>query len=154
VNPSGWTAITDYQSFFNDRYQIHYKLLTSSDPNTVVSGLDGFTGDRKVMLVFSGNIRNITVSSVSSEINAGDPSSKTTLAGSGTAPLIVLGNVTDGDFSSTPTFSTESPAFDDEVGAALRVGYKIYNSSPADHTIDQTDLGSANWISIFYIEVN
>ena len=32
----------------------------------------------------------------------------------------------------------------------LRVGYKIYNTSPASHSIDINDLGSCNWLAGFY----
>tara|TARA_R110000822_G_scaffold50138_1_gene131206 strand:- start:32 stop:256 length:225 start_codon:yes stop_codon:yes gene_type:complete len=42
-------------------------------------------------------------------------------------------------------FTTASPAFDAEVESAngnINAGYKIYNSSPSNHTVDAGDIQS------------
>jgi hypothetical protein len=56
--------------------------------------------------------------------------------------LIVIGETWSN--TGTTAFSTASPAFDGDIAAAatFRVGYKVYNSSPVDHTIDMNDIGT------------
>ncbi|MER8464177.1 hypothetical protein [Mesorhizobium sp. M1396] len=58
-------------------------------------------------------------------------------------PLVVIG-VAVGS-GGTAVFSTASPAFDATQtagsGAPVIAGYKLYNASPANHTIDMADLG-------------
>jgi hypothetical protein len=155
VVPTNWTGIITSSGTIT-RARISRKILTAGEPGSSVTGMNGSSSDDKVMLVF----RNLSpITSVSAEdwaveITTGNPASQTVNASGETAPLIVFGMafIADG----TGAFSTQSPAFDATVAngdSDLLVGYKIYESSPADHTIDMNDLGNINVLASGFLEV-
>jgi hypothetical protein len=149
VIPTDWTGIIT-GSYVNTsggngvRCRISRKILTSGDPGTTITGLNGSLYEDKVMLVFRGNVAVSTVNDIdwALEGTSSNPAAQTVNASTlGTAPLVVLGMAQARD--STAAFSTASPAFDATIlntDSDMRAGYKIYNSSPADHTIDMNDL--------------
>lgn len=145
VIPTGWTGIaTATAGGAGSRGRISYKVLVGGDPGASITGLDA-TSEDKVMLVFtpSATIATVTVSTWNIASTALDPASQSVLASGQATPLVVLGSSSVN--GGTAAFATASPAFDATVATAdadLLVGYKIYNSSPADHTIDQNDLGN------------
>lgn len=152
VVPSGWTEIKDAVSVGGDgRQVVSLKRLVAADLGASITGMTGEPGYReKIMLVFRpvGKLYRVSVPTWSAENTNGNPSSQTVLAAGVVCPLIVFGLVTTLNSTTVP-FSTASPAFDAEVylsggSNALRVGYKVYNSAPADHTIDMDDLGNGN----------
>ena len=54
------------------------------------------------------------------------------------------------------SFSTASPAFDSVIGfdagsPYMLLGYKIYNTSPANHSIDMNDQGTFNNLLSGYV---
>ena len=108
----------------------------------------------------SKSITSITPSgTINNQNTTSNPTSQTVSASGGTVPLIVFGLIQ--TTSSLAAFSTENPAFDNEYtssgvttsgSAYARVGYKLYNSSPQDHSIDMNDLGTQRLTS-FYLEV-
>lgn len=149
VNPgSEWTLIQDTTLSDTNGYRMstYYRILDSGDPGSTITGMDDNRED-KVMSVFRGNVAVVTVtpSTWNEEATMGNPASQSVLASGGTAPLVVIG-VAAVD-SGTAAFSTSSPAFDATVANSdtdIILGYKIYDSSPADHTIDMNDLGAGN----------
>lgn len=155
VTPSGWSTISGMANVqdggvIHVRYRVCRKILTASDPGTAITGMNGDTED-KHMLVFGANVSSATVADTDVEGVTADPSAQTVTAASGTPPLIVFGVAA--IYSGTsPTFSTASPSFDDTVSTtAMVTGYKIYNSSPADHTVDMNDLGNGNYLATCYV---
>lgn len=160
VVPSGWTGIVT--SAFNDgsfnRRQRHsYKVLTPADIFAgSVSGMVGGAAVEKMMLAYRpvGAIETVTIPTWGAESTAGNPSSQNVSAAAQAAPLIVMGAAF--SFSGTAAFSTASPAFGATQASAstLLVGYKIYNASPADHTIDMADLGFDNALASGYIRLS
>ncbi len=98
----------------------------------------------------------VTSASVNSQVTNNDPALQSVTASGGRVPLIVFG-CAQCVFSNDPPFTTASPAFDQEVnllGSNLdfKVGFKIYNSSPQNHSIDMADI-QANGLSSFYLEL-
>jgi len=159
LSPPGWTTIIGYaaglteslNSIDDTNYylQIHYKKMTATDASTAVTSVDA-TSDRKVMLVFSGKIDDVKIGTINNSGYTGaNPASQTVTVSSAATPLIVFGVALDADLSGNGAFSTASPAFDGTITSALHVGYKIYNSSPSNHTIDMNDLGT-NWLLSFH----
>ena len=161
VTPSGWTSHANLAGSVSTaadfRYRASYRLLTTALAGTSVTGMvsTGFLSS-KIMLVFRPNIPafTLTLKDPATEFTSSDPASQTLTSGSGTNPLVSFGYV--GSYADSPVFSTASPSFDSQItqGTNSRAGYKIYNSSPSNHTIDMNDLGNHNCLSTFYIEVS
>lgn len=159
VIPTGWTAIpgtfnTGSAGSPETRWLGAYKVLEAGDPGASITGMDGDVNDQKIMVVFYGAtpLSGIAFGDVLGAVNSGDIASDLIDADVGTAPLIVIGVSGCNDFAAT--FSTASPAFDAQLTAGnLRLGYKLYTSSPADHTIDKTDEGQRNFLGGFYVTV-
>jgi hypothetical protein len=159
--PSGWSD-SGFDATFNTgpsgtpqaTWQASTKILTSGDISASVTGLNGNTTNNKIMLVFSGAtpLSGITFGSRSGAANNGDLASQAIAASGGAAPLVVVGFV--GVNDAAATFSTASPSFDAQVSVGnIRAGYKVYTSSPADHTIDKTDQGQRNFMGGFYVQL-
>lgn len=161
VFPSGWLT-TGLTGNFNTgengtpvtRWNACWKVLVAGDPGASVTGMDGGTADAKIMVVFSG-ANGLSAINVLGEVGASSntaPASQTILAASGTAPLVVIGLA--GTNDAVSTFSTASPAFDAQLTAGnLRIGYKVYTSSPSNHSIAKNDEGQRNRIAGFYVTV-
>ena len=148
VTPSGWTNIAGNAAASFYRYRVTYKIVALGEPGSSVTGMAGTQND-KVMLVFrdsGGPILSVTPSTwnAPAPVNT-DPGSQSVLASGGNVPLIVLGMAAID--AGTAAFSTASPAFDGTAANSqsdILAGYKLYDNSPADHTIDMGDLGSGN----------
>lgn len=156
VTPSGFTNVLNTSHFVatvgeNDhRFMVSYKVLTGSE--TTISGMSGDgSGDQfKGLFVYRPNkaitaVTPLTGSSWGKEMTNSNPSSQSkTLVGL-TAPVLYLGIAY--NYNTVGEFSTASPAFDSSsltAGSRIRFGRKLYNSAPANHTIDMNDLGSGN----------
>lgn len=137
----------------NGRGAVSWKILVSGDPGTSVTGMNGGTSNAKVMLVFrpAVTLSSATPNTWDKEINTANPTAQSVTASGGTPPLVVFGvGATD---AGTASFSTASPAFDGTVltsDSDMIFGYKIYNSSPSDHSIDINDLGR-NYLASGYV---
>lgn len=137
--PSGFTALAN-GLWDSIRLRTSYRVLGAAPGGSSITGMDGTT-DSKVMLVFrpSSVASSIAVPTWGSEATSGNPGEQTISASGQTVPLVVIGvSATTG----TPAFSVETPAFSaNVVQGNVRVGYTVYNTSPADHTVDHADLG-------------
>lgn len=158
VVPSGWTGWgTDGTDAIGDAFRgrLSYKILGAAEGGTNVTGMNDSAED-KVMLVFrnSGPITNVTASTLNIQTTTGNPAAQSVMASSGTPPLVVIGCAAAHD--ATAAFSTANPAFDATVATAdadMIVGYKIYNASPQNHSIDMNNLG-ANLLASGYLSVS
>lgn len=166
VTPSGWTNfINDPHSTADARFMVSRHILTST---SAVSGMTGTHGELKVMAVFrhSAGISAAGASDIDSQDDGpGDIANQAVTASTGTAPLIVFGGFCKHSAGSSFSFSTASPAFDDQKflsvlrdgGGAyimLRVGYKLYSASPADHTIGMPGGDNNEFLGTFYSEIS
>lgn len=150
VTPTGYTDLASagasgaFGGGFNGRGAVSYKTLASGEPGAAITGMNGAGSNAKVMFVFrpSRALVSVTPNTWNGVLDPGDPAGQSVLAAAGTAPLIVFGcAATD---AGTAAFSTASPAFDGTQltgDSDMIAGYKIYNSGPADHSIDMNDVG-------------
>lgn len=155
VVPTNFTGIGQ-ASNANARVRASYKVLVGGDPGATITGMNATGNEPKVMFVFRPNatINTVTLSTVNAQQTTANPTLQTVSASGQPTPLVVIGGA--GCTSGAPVFSTASPAFDATVVNSddhLRGGYKVYNSSPADHSIDMNDLGNNGLIS-FYLRVS
>lgn len=152
VLPTGWTepsgnanvTVTSGQTM---RTMVSYRVLTAGDGGTSIAGMDEIS-DTKIMLVFRPSTSIVTTvsSTWNGEATSGNPVSQTVTASGQTTPLIVIAvAVSEG---SVPAFTTETPSMTNVTKSNshtnMRVGYTIYNSSPADQSIDIGDNGAQN----------
>lgn len=153
VVPTNWTSIQTQGDGSTTRISASGKILVSGDPGAAITGMND-TDMQKVMLVFRGSspFKGFTASTWNEEVTGGNPSAQTVTAVGQEFPIIVFGAAGEAD-DGTPAFSTESPAFDASVSANsdLIVGYKVYNGTPSNHSIDMADLGNANALVSGYV---
>jgi len=156
VTPSGFTNIvnTSGENEPGARAMASWKKLAGSEAS--VAGMSAGGGFSKLGLVFRPSI-DFTTLTVSTPQNSGvtnaNPAAITVDPSAETIPVVLIG--IGAVYLGTVAFSTASPAFDAQIAISdndMRVGYKIYNSSPLSHSIDINDLGSANWLAGFYFE--
>ena len=155
VVPTNWTGLVT-ATVDNFRIRCSRKVLVGGDPGATITGMNGSVGNDKVMLVFrpSSAIATVTPSTWLAEVTLGNPASQAISASGQAVPIIVFGCAAIN--GGTAAFSTASPAFDAEVAKAqadIIAGYKIYNSGPANHTIDMNDLGDSNGLASGYLIV-
>lgn len=147
VVPTGFTGLTDDQTTqgigqVSQRLVNSWRLLDGSESGNI-TGLNGTGG--KVLYIIRGDnpIVGVTPSVWNHQATTGDPTSQSVLASGQATPLAVIGAAVGS--AGSAAFSTASPAFDATqtagTGAPLIAGYKLYNSLPANHTIDMADLG-------------
>lgn len=162
VTPSGWTNLVndslDY-GVAGDRVMVDYKIAAGTEDGSTITGMDGSLDDRKVMLQFRGDpvIASVSLQDLAIEFaNAGDPAGQTCNASGGVVPLIVFGLWSNAGGSIDPR--SFSPAADGEVAVsgstAFYVKYKIYNSSPANVSVDMEDEGNENILASFYLQIS
>lgn len=154
VVPSGFTGIDELNILgtTGTRMRTSFKILAGGESS--ITGMDSIADD-KVILVFRGglSIGTATAGSLGKEATNNNPIAQV-VAGSGqTTPLVIVG--ASYNFAAGGAFTGVSPAFDATVGSGsgnrLVTGYKIYNSSPADVSVDMADLGFANLLMSFRI---
>lgn len=159
--PTGFTQIANISAISYVETIISYKIADGTEDSSSIVGMTngGVYGNVYLLLQFrcDTEISTVTVQDLAQQITSGNPTSQTCNASGGSAPLIVIGSycgVTSGTF--TTTFSPAEDAEITDVGAYTRsyLDYKIYNSSPADHTIDMGTVAYENILSSFYLELS
>lgn len=150
VTPTGW-SVGNNQVITNFRMNISYKLAVGADAGATVTGMNGNVSNAKMMYVFRPNIAALVLTLGNPQGGASSGAvSVTTTAGSGVAPLVVIGAWSqNGSISSR----TMSPAKDGEINASSSayLGYKIYNTSPANVTVSISSATSANSAQALYL---
>lgn len=156
VIPSGFTSIVD-SNLSKFKSILSYKIADGTEDSASLTGMNGSTFNAKALYQFRGDvpITSVALSTVNSEATADNPASQNVSASGGTSPLIVIGAY--GTSSSAGVDPrTFSPAKDGEISGSVEqyLAYKIYNSSPADVSIDMDDEGSTNILYSLYIEAS
>ncbi|TGS63018.1 hypothetical protein EN844_24615 [Mesorhizobium sp. M3A.F.Ca.ET.201.01.1.1] len=154
VTPTGFTNFVN-TTVSPIRAMASFKILVGGETGNI-TGMNGTVNNAKVLHIFRGAqaVVSVNSASVNQVCQTGDPVSQTVTSSGGAAPLVVIGGAS--KISGAPSFSTASPAFDgtDTAGSRLIVGYKIYNSSPVDHTIDSAgDGGNGSSLFSAYLEL-
>ncbi len=159
--PAGFTSISNV-SLTSRREILSYKLATGSEGNSVLSGMTSGAGldSLYILFVFRGNVAATTATPLDAagEMTVDTPSNQVVSAASSVTPLVVIGGFSAAGTSiGTVGFSPSQDAFtsvSSTPGAGnIQMGYKIYNSSPADTTMSKDDSGNRNAILSCYIEM-
>lgn len=151
--PSGFRSmVTNF--IVASRCTISGKVADGSEGGTVLSAMNGNGSNGHVLLVFRGSVPIIafTTHDTASEGTTGNPAAQVVNASLGTPPLIVLAS-SSGIVAHTTSWSPAADAIFDSGSDNLMAGYKIYNSSPADVTVDMGDLGNANQLLSCYVQL-
>jgi hypothetical protein len=161
--PSGFNSIANdtVGDGFN-RVILSYKVAVGTESGATITGMtnNGTAVDLvKLVYVFRGNqpIKAVNVVSAAIDSIHTNPTAQVVSSGSGKAPLVVIGAYSCYDGTINPRSFT--PAKDGEINVTgstqARVqsylAYKIYNSAPADVTIDMDDEGNGNSLASCYI---
>lgn len=160
VTPSGWTDVGATVNVFQEgavdvRVSHKYKIATSSDAGATVTGMNGGDRDHKIILVFrpTDAASAVAPQDLAGEIVSGDPSAQICNASSGATPLLVIASFGEGGGQQTGV--SFSPSEDGIVtNIDIDAYFKIYNSSPADVSLDLGDGGTGNSLCSFYLEVS
>lgn len=156
VVPTGFTAIVNTSSGITERMICSYKIADGSEASASITGMNGNSSNRKAIYVIRANKAAIAVKpkSVNGQITDGNPTLQTVTASTGIPALVIFGVYgTDSAAISPRTFSTTA---DGEINPATNfyMAYKIYNSSPANTSIDMDDEGLGNALQSFYAEID
>ncbi|MGE3712644.1 MAG: hypothetical protein AB7G35_23615 [Hyphomicrobiaceae bacterium] len=156
VTPDGWITVKSQSDGATGvAYDVSWKILEAGDIGATVVGQSPGAAGAKMMMFLrpsGGSIASVAASTWDGEVTSGNPASQSVLASGVAVPVVVFGMAFEPG-TVNPAFSTASPAFDLTQGSAthMRVGVKIYNSSPANHTIDMGDLGGPNVLCSGYL---
>lgn len=152
VVPSGFTSILDQGTENLRRTICSFKIASGSEAGTSITGMNGTSANIKIMMVFSTNGATSAIAyDVEFQSTDADPTAQTITSSSGSPPLVAFAFIR----QVTTTSQSFSPTQDGTVVNGQNTGYyKIYNSSPANITVDCGDGGNANALMSFYIEVN
>lgn len=160
VVPDGFTSVVDQGAHpsASVRQIVSYKIADGSEAGTSLTGMVGTFSSGKTLAVFRGNnpISSVNASTPNEQITSGNPTAQSVLASGGTPPLIVFGFYgTEGNISGTTGLM--SPTQDGSIISPdnhCRFLWKVYNSSPADVTVDIGDVGNNNSMSSFFLAVS
>lgn len=159
VIPSGFTQASAQAISTARQSNISYRILGASPANTTITGMDGTTANRKILLIFStggASTASHLPAPFNSEYTEADPAAQTVSASGGQLPLVVLGFSGAAGTPGGPSFTGSSPAFSGTVSnpsGTIGASYTIYNSAPVDHTVDMPDQGTFNCLQSGYITV-
>lgn len=156
VTPSGWTNVADNaisQGSDSPRAAIWYRILAGGDANPVFMAGAGGGGSRtrKILIVFrpDATIATVVPSTPTGQATTGDPASQTIAMSGKTVPVIGVAHYCAQNNPATRTWTGGSPT---EINNSAQFGkYLVYNSSPADATIDMPDNG-VNVLQGIYFE--
>lgn len=150
VTPANFTSILNNTVGTTRRIICSYKIASNSDASSTITGMNGGITNNKILLVFSTKgIASANVFDVAFEGTDGDPTAQTITSGSQTAPLVVISFVRNLNSNYTMT-----PTEDGVISNSSQFGlYKIYNSTPANVTVDTNDGGANNLLMSFYITI-
>lgn len=161
VIPSGFTSIVDNtlvaSGAAGQRNTLSYKIASGTEGSTSLTGMNGSNNNRKALLVFRGNVPAAiaTVGDAAGQATDGNPSEQIVNASGGVAPLVVIGTWSLFPVGGTVDPRSFSPAKDGEINptAQMYMAWKIYNTAPADVSVDMTDEGAGNTLQSCYIEM-
>jgi hypothetical protein len=157
VVPGGFTNIVENSVGGTGglRCIISAKIAVGTEGGTNLTGLNGSVNRPKDLYVFRGSSPLTAFLAVdpASEVTQNNPAAQVVNASGGTPPLIVIAGYYCGQTASVDPRSF-SPAKDGEINATAYsyLAYKIYNTSPADVTVDQDDETGSNQLASCYIQ--
>lgn len=154
VTPSGFTNVINATLASTTRLMISYKIATGAEASAAITGMNGGQSNEKILQVFrpSRALVSLVSGDPASEITDGDPVGQTCNVVGVATPLIVFAS-----YGSTGGLNTALNIFtptEDGVSNSSTFNYlkyKIYNTAPADTSVDMPDRLNANALSSFYL---
>ena len=154
VVPTGFTSISAL-ALTDTRQIVSYKIAAGTEGGTNITGMSGTNANKKAMYVLrpSSVPTKVIPLSVNGQITDSNPGAQTVTSSAGAVALAAFAVY--GTDSNPITPRTFSPAPDGEITPATNfyLAYKIYNSSPANISVDMDDEGLGNALQSFYIQV-
>jgi hypothetical protein len=155
--PAGWEEIAISSSPAPASICTSYKVLEASDLGDTFTGV---TADRirQIIIVLRPDeeIADVIIEDLSTFGAVGNPPSQVVDASDFPEPGAVIGvwadtNPDQTNLSSSPAFTSKLTTTGSgvSVGGTLELGYKIYNSPPADHTNSASGTGGRMMQSFF-----
>jgi hypothetical protein len=160
VIPSGFNQVVTV-SDGAARGLLSYKIAAGTEGGTSLNGMDS-TIEGKLTYVFRGNnkaIASAVPTDVNSQSTGANPTAQVVNASGVATPLIVIGCYGTNTSAGNLDPRTFNPAKDGEINVTLAgagnddfmyLAYKIYNSNPADVTIDMDQEGNRNVLMSCY----
>jgi hypothetical protein len=153
VTPVGFTNLTNTpQTGGIRRVMVSAKIADGTEGGTSITGMNGTSQNRKGCLIFRGDAPPATVTGGGGtfEFTLNAPTNQAQNVSGFAVPVVVLAM-----YASTGSVTTRgmSPAKDGEISQVSNQWYlawKIYNTSPANTTISQSDDGSNGMFSSFF----
>lgn len=143
----------------SNAFETSYKIADGSEASsTLTGGLQCSTWVNTVLYVFRGDvpINAVTPSIWNGQLTNSNPSAQTVSADGQATPLVVLAGWGENATGGQITTDSFTPTRDGEVGVhswRFQTAYKIYNSSPANVTVDMNDEGDQNNMQSGYLIV-
>ena len=156
VIAAGFTSISSIGgsgSGTNSRQIVSYKIADGSEASANITGMLG-SSQNKIIAVFQGDsaIGSVSIQSIAGETTPDNPASQAVTSAGGTPALIVFGCYGSNGAISPRTWTggtaTELNSADNETW----LNYEIFNTSPANITVDMDDEGGVNFLQSFYAE--
>lgn len=153
VLASGFSSLSN-TAFNKKKAILSYKIADGTEDGATLTGMNGATSNQKALFQFRPDnpISTVTPSAGDAEGTNGSPASQSIPASGGSVPLVALAAYSTDGAVDPRTFS---PAKDGELNATTLsyLAYKIYNSSPADITVNMDDEGGTNILQSIYLEL-
>lgn len=159
VLPAGFvelvTSFVTGGTNYYGRLVLSAKISDGTETSIVGMNPTGSFSARKILKRFAGDvpINAITISAALEQGTSGNPAPQDILAGAATPPVLLLAAHCSAYAVSPRTWA---PAKDGEAASTSSTCYlawKIYDSSPADHSVDMDDEGRPNTLASLFIEV-
>lgn len=155
VTPSGFTS-ANVATLTTNKIQLSYKLSDGSEGGTTLSGMNGTSTNRKILLVFGyancKRFNSVTLNQAEGQITDGTPTNQVkTFSGVISPSIVVLGARGDG-----VQIAQMSPLEDGELtegGITTLMKYKIYQGNPQTTTLSLADGGTFNSLQSCYFTV-
>lgn len=153
VVPTDFNIINSMNNGVTRRQILSYKIADGSEASASLTGMNGTSSDLKILAVFQGDtaISSVTVQDVNGEITDGDPAAQVKNASGGAVPLIVIGGYGSSLTINPRTWTGGTPS-ELSNGTIQYLLYEIFNSSPADITVNMDDEGAGNGLQSCYLE--
>lgn len=156
VVPAGWTLINS--TFMNPslsvRTTISYKILTSGDLGTVLTGQNGANSNYKTIVILRPNyvVTNVVVSTVNAQATAAAPTNQVVTNSAVSRPHVVIAAYSSGTGTSfTGAMSpTETYVSGSDTNQNVRI-LSYYNTPGSDTTATMSDSGNYNILQSFYM---
>lgn len=161
---AGWTKVlSDTYSIpsYAGRVQVSYKVLTSFDSLSSVTGMNAPAGDNMILLVFRPDavIAGASAQGVSYELTSGNPSQKTIAMAGAEGPIIGFGWYASSFVIDPRTSSLTMTETPDNTNNWAFTKHIIYNKAdtPQSGTIDMDDESTSpdhgNMLAAFYLKL-